>query len=98
MHYEDHSMNIHFRGCLIANPTEWHKGVFMIMAGWILWVIGANLNFGLRVVVCLQEAKNAVGTLREGAFPPQPLPAQPVGSGPGQGQGPGSHPMGTQPR
>ena len=72
--------------------------MYLIMAAWLLWVTGADLNFGLRVVVCLQEAKKAVGTLREGAFPPQPPPAQPVGSGPGEGQGPGSHPMGTQVR
>jgi len=72
--------------------------MYVLLAAWSLWVTGANLNFGLRVVVCLQEAKKAVGTLREGAFPPQPPPAQPVGSGPGEGQVLRSHPMGTQVR
>lgn len=89
-------MNKQLCGCVRSDPAKWHKGMFMIMASWILRDIGADMNFGLRVVVCLQEAKNAVGTLREGAYPPQPPPAQPVGSG--QGRGPGSHPMGTQPR
>nr|CAD7403882.1 unnamed protein product [Timema cristinae] len=52
----------------------------------------AQLVWDLRIVVCLQEAKNAVGTQREEASPHQPQPAQQAG------KGPKSHPMVTLPR
>ncbi|CAG2053027.1 unnamed protein product [Timema podura] len=51
----------------------------------------AQLVWDLRIVVCLQEAKNAVGTQREEASPHQPQPAQQAG------KGPKSHPMVTLP-